>query len=190
MAKKRESRKPDAPPTKRRPRRDEDEARNIKTLQRVLAQLGSCHPSIRKWLLAEGYLPADAVHGWSAADRDSALEMALRELDLLGRARRFSAMTGEEVGALDEGGLWFWTLLPLPAAPIGGLRPSLRLLLEYRLEFDLDTWVRRRWGDWEDSIELSGRGRRLIEAWNTGGRRRGGGRRKDPADWWKGSEEG
>jgi len=172
------------------------EARNIETLRRILAQLAACHPSIRKWLLAEGYLPAEVVPEWSAADRDSALEMVLRELDLLARARRFSVMTEEEVGALDEGGLWFCTLLPMP----GGLRPSLRLLLEYRLEFDLDTWVRMRWDDWDDDgLELSGRGRRLIEAWNkvdkgdkgdkddkddhSRGRHRRG--RRDPADWWK-----
>jgi hypothetical protein len=170
--------------------RQDRETRNIGTLQRILDQLASCHPSIRKWLLAEGYLPAEAVAGWAAADRDSALEMVLRELDLLARARRFSAMTEEEVGALDEGGLWFWALLPLPAAPIGGLRPSRRLLLEYRLEFDLDTWVRIRWEDWDDGFELSGRGRRLIDAWNRGTIRRQGGRRKDPADWWKRGDEG
>ena len=166
------------------------EARNIETLRRILAQLAACHPSIRKWLLAEGYLPADAVAGWAAADRDSALEMVLRELDLLTRARRFSVMTEEEVGALDEGGLWFCTLLPMP----GGLRPSLRLLLEYRLEFDLDTWVRTRWEDWDDDLELSDRSRRLIGAWDARENRSPGGedrlygrdgRRRDPADWWK-----
>jgi len=179
---------------KKKALRQDRETRNIGTLQRILDQLASCHPSIRKWLLAEGYLPAGAVAGWAAADRDSALEMALRELDLLGRARRFSAMTEEEVESLDEGGLWFWALLPLPAAPIGGLRPSLRLLLEYRLEFDLDTWVRRRWEDWDDVLELNGRSRRLIEAWGRGDRPGGGGKRRggrrDPADWWKGGDEG
>ena len=170
------------------------EARNTGTLQRVLDQLASCHPSIRKWLLAEGYLPAELAPEWSVADRHAALEMALGELDLLGKARRFSAMTGEEVGALDEGGLWFCALLPMPS----GLRPSLRLLLEYRLEFDIDTWVRMRWEDWDDGLELSGRARRLIGTWGRKARERenpnpGGedhlydrdGRRRDPADWWK-----
>lgn len=173
--------------------RQDRETRNIGTLQRALDQLASCHPSIRRRLLAEGYLPIDAVPGWPAARRDSAMGMALRQLYLLDCARRFSVMTAEEVEALGRGGAAFYGLLPP-----GGPAPSPRLLLEYRLEFDLDTWARIRWGDWEDGIELDGRSQRMIWVWNQesrarraeSGRRRPprkerGDRRRDPADWWK-----
>jgi hypothetical protein len=168
--------------------RQDRETRNIGTLQRILDQLASCHPSIRKWLLAEGYLPAEAVSGWAVAERDSALRMVLRELDLLGRARRFSAMTAEEVEALNAQYAILLSLALLPHVA----KPGVRLLLEYRLEFDLDTWVRIRWGDWEDGVELDGRSQRMIWVWNQEARARrteSDGRRtperRDPADWWK-----
>ena len=166
--------------------RQDRETRNIGTLQRVLNQLASCHPSIRRRLLADGYLPADAVPGWTVAKRDSALGVVLRQLYLLDCARRFSVMTAEEVEALKSGAAFYALLPPGPA-------PTRRLLLEYRLEFDLDTWVRIRWGDWEDGVELDGRSQRMIWAWNREARarraeskrRRPPKRRADPADWWK-----
>jgi hypothetical protein len=182
----------------------QDDETRVKMLQLILTKLASLHHSIEKWMLAEGYLPVGMVRGWTPADRDSAMGMVLRELNLMARAREFSDMTMEEVGNLGECGTLFYALLPA----VRDLRPSLRLLVEYRLEFDLDTWARIRWGDWDDGIELDDK--RLIGlgalAFNLRdeARRRSrdpkpGGddrlydrdeHRVDPADWWKPTGDG